>query len=62
MLLLFRKEKLLSTALRLFQFLGGKTEVLRLYLRKRLRCRAEHDEVHFLPHIITLFANAMYYY
>lgn len=62
MLLLFRKEKLLSTALRLFQLLGGKCEILCLHLCKRSRCRAEHDEVHFLPHIITLFANAMYYY
>lgn len=62
MLFLFLKEKLLRTALRFSQFLGSKTEVLRLHLRKRLRCRAEQDEVHFLPHIITLFSNTMYYY
>lgn len=61
MLFFFLKEKLLRTALRFFWFLGGKTEVLRLHLRKCLRCRAEHDEVHFLPHIITLSACTMYY-
>lgn len=62
MLFLFCKEKLLCTALRFFQFLGGKTEALRLHLRKCSCCHAKHDEVHFLPHTITFFCKTMYYY